>query len=134
MLSFGRAWRVRPKKVNTVKKAPVSDSTSLCQNMGNKQTVLSEDILEHYVVNCCVTLVKLKLWIFFFKISYFKTIRLTQDTTFLTKQEILRVLKRFCEAMRVCPTDGSLTYADLTSLTANYGEHLSKCPEIKVQQ
>ena len=51
MLSFERAWRVRPKKVNTANKAPVGDSTSLCQNMGNKQTVLSEDILEHYVVN-----------------------------------------------------------------------------------
>ena len=69
------------------------------------------------------------MWVFFKS-----KILLTQETTFLTKQEILRVLKRFCEAMKVCPTDGSLTYADLTSLTANYGEHLSNCPEIKVQR
>ena len=134
MLSFGRAWRVRPKK-GQYSQESASKWFYLALPKHGKQTNCF--VRGHFGAlrgKLLCDFSKIETMDIFFQNSNFKTIRLTQDTTFLTKQEILRVLKRFCEAMRVCPTDGSLTYADLTSLTANYGEHLSKCPEIKVQQ
>lgn len=69
--------------------------------MGNKQTLFSEEQLEDYT-----------------------------DVTFLTRQEILRVLKRFCEIQEEPPSLKEITYERLKQTVVSYPE-LSKCPELK---
>jgi len=70
--------------------------------MGNKQTTFSEEQLENYV-----------------------------DTTFLTKTEVLRVFRRFCEIQSPPVNPKDVTYEKLKQVVVKYSE-LCKCPELKV--
>ncbi len=56
-----------------------------------------------------------------------------QDTTFLTKPEILRVFKRYCEIQDPPLSPREVTYEALTEIAVSYPE-LAKCPELKVGQ
>ena len=59
-----------------------------------------------------------------------KTYLSFQDTTFLTRTEILRVFRRFCEIQEIPYKKTQMTYEDLTQIIAKYSD-LCKCPELK---
>ena len=88
--------------------------------MGNKQTVFSEEQLDNYAVR----------FYFMFNTLASKTYLSFQDTTFLTRTEILRVFRRFCEIQEIPYKKTQMTYEDLTQIIAKYSD-LCKCPELK---